>query len=151
MAFAEQAKRRVLLLVGVILIMILSSTAVTVQAKPHNEIRSQENIPTEAVGEMVEIEEDEVPLEAATACTAHWGVLALLGCYVAAGVVGIRKKSDMRLNVMASAIFAVALAATGFFWKCRVDLYLTVVSGAVAVAFSILNFAVDRNLFTEEK
>lgn len=151
MTFAGQAKKGIRLLVGVILAVFLNSTDMTVQAESLYETGSQENVQTEDEMEMVEIEEEEVPLEGTTACTAHWGVLALLGCYAVVGVMGILKKSDMRLNVMASAIFVVALVATGFFWECRLDLYMTVLAGAVIVAFNVLDFIAGRQLFLEEK
>ena len=151
MTFAGQAKKGIRLLAGVILAMFLNSTDMTVQAESLYETESQETIQVEDEKEMVEIEEEKVPLEGTTACTVHWGVLALLGCYAVVGVMGILKKSDMRLNVMASAIFVVALVISGFFWECRLDLYVTVVAAAVVVAFNVLDFVVNRQLFSDGK
>ena len=151
MTFAGQAKKVIRVLVGVILAMFLNSTDMTAQAAFLYETGSQENVQAEDELEMVEIEEEKVPLEVPAACTAHWGVLALLGCYIVAGVMGILKKSDMRFNVIACAVFAVALVISGFFWECKLDLYVTVVAAVVVVAFNVLDFVVNRQLFSDGK
>ncbi len=151
MTFAGQAKKVIRVLVGVILAMFLNSTDMTAQAASLYETGSQENVQAEDELEMVEIEEEKVPLEVPAACTAHWGVLALLGCYIVAGVMGILKKSDMRFNVIACAVFAVALVISGFFWECRLDLYVTVMAAVVVVAFNVLDFVVNRQLFSDGK
>ena len=57
----------------------------------------------------------------------------------------------MRFNVIACAVFAVALVISGFFWECRLDLYVTVVAAVVVVAFNVLDFVVNRQLFSDGK